>query len=400
MNVMFVIKLFVILVLCKGTCVTFISSLIVLLYHIHLHYGPNESNEHYYFPLSKLFLCLLLLHPLKLVNPHKNSHIFKDDDDSDDDDDHTMHHHQHATTTINSRVSASAAASSATRSTHVIDFKSKRRGNHHQNRFFSAGAKSSSIATTTTTTTRRTRRTRTRTRRRTNATTDANEPPSSGKESNNNVMPWEQNELEKMKNVKYSQPRPATKKKIESDKEYELLKTELKTLTLKYGAGLTLYCLLGYGIASSFSSAIGVIGSYVYLQFLSEYVDTVNEERDGYKEEDYTRNLVYEPVTDVKKLVFGPESVLGKIATIYSRALFQKRLIVPVVVVASESLWNHIPGHPFDFNYGVTLIGFLTYKASALTVTYGTLKPLLQEDAKNAGNWEPEEEEEEEEGVK
>lgn len=209
-------------------------------------------------------------------------------------------------------------------------------------------------------------------------------------------MPWEQNELEKMKNVKYSQPRPATKKKIESDKEYELLKTELKTLTLKYGAGLTLYCLLGYGIASSFSSAIGVIGSYVYLQFLSEYADTVNEERDGYKEEDYTRNLVYEPVTDVKKLVFGPESVLGKIATIYSRALFQKRLIVPVVVVASESLWNHIPGHPFDFNYGVTLIGFLTYKASALTVTYGTLKPLLQEDAKNAGNWEPEEEEEEE----
>ena len=209
-------------------------------------------------------------------------------------------------------------------------------------------------------------------------------------------MPWEQNELEKMKNVKYSQPRPATKKKIESDKEYELLKTELKTLTLKYGAGLTLYCLLGYGIASSFSSTIGVIGSYVYLQFLSEYVDTVNEERDGYKEEDYTRNLVYEPVTDVKKLVFGPESVLGKIATIYSRALFQKRLIVPVVVVASESLWNHIPGHPFDFNYGVTLIGFLTYKASALTVTYGTLKPLIQEDAKNAGNWEPEGEEEEE----
>mmetsp|Transcript_1969 Transcript_1969/g.6288 ORF Transcript_1969/g.6288 Transcript_1969/m.6288 type:complete len:312 (+) Transcript_1969:4135-5070(+) len=308
-----------------------------------------------------------------------------------------MHHHQHATTTINSRVSASAAASSATRSTRIINLlKSKRGGNHHQNRFFSAGAKSSSIATTTTTTTRRTRRTRTRTRRRTNATTDANEPPSSGKENNNNVMPWEQNELEKMKNVKYSQPRPATKKKIESDKEYELLKTELKTLTLKYGAGLTLYCLLGYGIASSFSSAIGVIGSYVYLQFLSEYVDTVNEERDGYKEEDYTRNLVYEPVTDVKKLVFGPESVLGKIATIYSRALFQKRLIVPVVVVASESLWNHIPGHPFDFNYGVTLIGFLTYKASALTVTYGTLKPLLQEDAKNAGNWEPEEEEEEE----
>jgi hypothetical protein len=32
-------------------------------------------------------------------------------------------------------------------------------------------------------------------------------------------------------------------------------------------------------------------------------------------------------------------------------------------------------------------------------VTYGTLKPLIQEDAKNAGNWEPEGEEEEEEGV-
>jgi hypothetical protein len=211
---------------------------------------------------------------------------------------------------------------------------------------------------------------------------------------NEQRMPWEQKELEKMKNVRYSQPRPATAKKIESDEEYEKLKTELKTLTLKYGAGLSLYCLLGYGIASSLSSLVGVVGSYLYLQFLSEYVDTVNEERDGYKEEDYTRNLVYEPVTDVKKLVFGPESVLGKIATIYSRALFQKRLIVPVAVVASESLWNHFPGHPFDFNYGVTLIGFLTYKASALTVTYGTLKPLLQEDAKNAGNWEPEDDDE------
>jgi len=211
---------------------------------------------------------------------------------------------------------------------------------------------------------------------------------------NEQRMPWEQKELEKMKNVRYSQPRPATAKKIESDEEYEKLKTELKTLTLKYGAGLSLYCLLGYGVASSLSSLVGVVGSYLYLQFLSEYVDTVNEERDGYKEEDYTRNLVYEPVTDVKKLVFGPESVIGKIATIYSRALFQKRLIVPVAVVASESLWNHIPGHPFDFNYGVTLIGFLTYKASALTVTYGTLKPLLQEDAKNAGNWEPEDDDE------
>ena len=180
-----------------------------------------------------------------------------------------------------------------------------------------------------------------------------------------------------MKNVKYSQPRPATKKKIESDKEYELLKTELKTLTLKYGAGLTLYCLLGYGIASSFSSAIGVIGSYVYLQFLSEYVDTVNEERDGYKEEDYTRNLVYEPVTDVKKLVFGPESVLGKIATIYSRALFQKRLIVPVVVVASESLWNHIPGHPFDFNYGVTLIGFFNVQGERVNGDVWNVKAVV-----------------------
>merc|ERR1712100_439631 len=208
------------------------------------------------------------------------------------------------------------------------------------------------------------------------------------RERKKEVPKWEQKELEKMRNVRYSQPRPATEKKIESDKEYEALKSELKTLTLKYGAGLSAYCLLGYGVASSLSSIVGVIGAMAYLQFLSEYVDTVNEERDGYKEEEYTRNLVYEPVTDVKKLVLGPESVLGKIATIYSRALFQKRLIVPVLVVASESLWNHIPGHPFDFNYGVTLLGFLTYKASALTVTYGTLKPLLQEDAKNAGNYE------------
>ena len=49
------------LVICKGTCVTFISSLIVILYHMHLHYIPSESNERYYFPLLKLFVFRLLL---------------------------------------------------------------------------------------------------------------------------------------------------------------------------------------------------------------------------------------------------------------------------------------------------------------------------------------------------
>ena len=201
-------------------------------------------------------------------------------------------------------------------------------------------------------------------------------------------MPWERKEIEKMRAVKYSQKRPEMEqKKRSADEEYLKLKDDLKQLTIKFGAALTAYSLLGYGVANAISAMYGSVGSVLYLQFLSEYVDTMNEQRDGYKEDEYTRNLVYEPVTDVGELVFGKGSVIGKIVQIYKRALFQKRLAVPCALVITESLWNHIPMHPFDLNYGVTLLGFLTYKASALTITYTTLKPLLADDAKNAGNF-------------
>ena len=65
---------------------------------------------------------------------------------------------------------------------------------------------------------------------------------------------------------------------------------------------------------------------------------------DGLKEseidaEAYTRNLVYEPVTDVFGMLGG---AFGKVGRVYSQALFQKRLLVGNLT----SRQNKFPGCP------------------------------------------------------
>ena len=90
-------------------------------------------------------------------------------------------------------------------------------------------------------------------------------------------MPWEQKEIEKMRAVKYSQKRPEMEQnKLSADEEYLKLKDYLKQFTIKFGAALTAYSLLGYGVANAISAMYGSVGSVLYLQFLSEYVDTMN----------------------------------------------------------------------------------------------------------------------------
>lgn len=59
---------------------------------------------------------------------------------------------------------------------------------------------------------------------------------------------------------------------------------------------------------------------------------------------------------------------------VYSQALLQKRLLVPVVIAAATSSFNTLDA-PFDFNYGPVLLGFLSYKAAVLTKLYDDLKP-------------------------
>jgi hypothetical protein len=106
--------------------------------------------------------------------------------------------------------------------------------------------------------------------------------------------------------------------------EYAELKAWLFQLTAKYGAALTLYSTLGYGVANGLSAAVGVGGSLAYLVLLGQHVD---EMKAGEIDEDlYTRNLVYEPVTDVFGMLggaFGGEGSGGGIShKVYNKQHF------------------------------------------------------------------------------
>ena len=102
---------------------------------------------------------------------------------------------------------------------------------------------------------------------------------------------------------------------------------------------------------------------------LQRYVDDL-EPKEGWEDELYTRNLVYEPVTDVFGMIGG---AFGKVGQVYSQALLQKRLLVPCAVAVFASAFNALD-FPFDFNYGPVLLGFVTYKAAVLSIMYEDVK--------------------------
>ena len=154
-----------------------------------------------------------------------------------------------------------------------------------------------------------------------------------------------------------------------SAKEYADLKAKLAKDTALYGAGLCAYSTLGYGLANGISAAWGAGASLLYLKLLGEYVDEL--EAKELTDDAYTRNLVYEPVTDVFGMLGG---AFGKVGSVYSQALLQKRLLVPVLFTAAAAAFN-AADFPFDVNYGPALLGFLTYKAAVLTKLYEDLKP-------------------------
>ena len=167
----------------------------------------------------------------------------------------------------------------------------------------------------------------------------------------------------------------ALEKKRLSDEEYAELKRELRNTTAAHGAALSAYCALGYGVAPGLSAALGASGALTYLALLQRYVDGVGAESGGVGEADYTRNLVYEPVTDVGAMLGG---AFGKVGGVYSRALLQRRLLVPAALVVWTSCWNRLD-LPFDFSYGATFCGFLCYKTATLAKTWEILKPLVLE---------------------
>jgi len=143
--------------------------------------------------------------------------------------------------------------------------------------------------------------------------------------------------------------------------------------TRLYATGLVLYATLGYGVANGVSAAIGGGASLAYLKLLCDHVDALSGEDTADPHElMYTRNLVYEPVTDVFGMLGG---AFGKVGAVYAQALFQKRLLIPVVVAGSCAAFNASEAAPFDIQYGPLLVGFLAYKAAVLRQLYQDLRP-------------------------
>ena len=121
--------------------------------------------------------------------------------------------------------------------------------------------------------------------------------------------------------------------------EYIRLKNTLKKSTLGYGSALSASYFIAQGADQGVSAVIGATASYVYVSLLCDRVDT------------------------------------------FEKSAFQKEFLAPLSAAAFEMSWNNAP-FAFDFDYGVTFIGFLAYKFALSTVLYETVREMMIEDGK------------------
>ena len=124
------------------------------------------------------------------------------------------------------------------------------------------------------------------------------------------------------------------------NREYEKLKKRLRKSTASYGAVLSTASFITQGSDKGLSMTLGVLTSYTYLSSLEKYVDDI--ETSG----------------------------------------FPNQFLVPVSIAAFEVIWNSAP-FSFDFDYGSTFIGFLSYKFAIINVLYETVKDWLISDSTN-----------------
>ena len=109
--------------------------------------------------------------------------------------------------------------------------------------------------------------------------------------------------------------------------EYDKLKRQINKTTLWYGSMLTSTYFITHGAEEGVSAALGVVSSIGYINLLSNHVDNIE------------------------------------------KSPFQTQLLVPIGTAIFETMWNNAP-FGFDFDYGVTFVGFLAYKIALLTVIY------------------------------
>lgn len=109
--------------------------------------------------------------------------------------------------------------------------------------------------------------------------------------------------------------------------DYEKLKRKINRTTFAYGTALTSTYFIAQGAEEGVSAALGVATSLSYISLLENHVDNIEQ------------------------------------------SPFQKQLLAPIGAAIFETMWNHAP-FGFDFDYGVTFVGFLAYKLALLTVIY------------------------------
>ena len=127
---------------------------------------------------------------------------------------------------------------------------------------------------------------------------------------------------------------------LSGQKEYNKLKRKLKDTTFGYGSVIATSYFITQGSTEGLSAVLGVFSSYTYISLLEDHVDNIEN------------------------------------------SPFQKQFLAPISLAVFEMSWNSAP-FSFDFDYGSTFIGFLSYKFAIINVLYETVKDWLISDSTN-----------------
>ena len=125
---------------------------------------------------------------------------------------------------------------------------------------------------------------------------------------------------------------------IKPTTDYQKLKTKLRNSTTGYGTAIAASYFITQGAAEGVSATVGVASSLTYLSSLTKYVD---------------------------ELESSP---------------LQAQILIPVGTAIFESMWNNAP-FSFDFDYGATLVGFLSYKLALTAVLYDMIRDMMIKDS-------------------
>jgi hypothetical protein len=116
--------------------------------------------------------------------------------------------------------------------------------------------------------------------------------------------------------------------------EYAHLKKTLKNSTAAYGSALSASYFITQGADQGVSAMLGAVASYAYVSLLSDRVDK------------------------------------------FENSTVQKEFFAPLGAAAFEVSWNNAP-FAFDFDYGATFVGFLSYKFALSTVLYQIVREMM-----------------------